>query len=137
VARISGSIRSLTRCGGVAGVLGDSGAAPALDLWAVVLRLRAPPPLPRTRRRYRPQRFPQRRTITNRRAVLLAPGILSPRKDHSRGRSLRSRRCRDGASATLECDLPLQDPVPIGEDGEKRSGHLLPRRRHLTCSIFS
>ena len=35
---------------------------------------------------------PMAATAQTGRAVLLAPGILSPRKDHSKGRSLRSRR---------------------------------------------
>jgi DNA-binding transcriptional MocR family regulator len=38
-----------------------------------------------------PQRHPMTATARTNRAVLLAPGILSPSKDHRQGRSLRSR----------------------------------------------
>jgi hypothetical protein len=48
---------------------------------------------PRTRRQAVPRAtLPGDRAARAGRAVLHAPGILSPRKDHTQGRSLRSRR---------------------------------------------
>jgi hypothetical protein len=47
------------------------------------------------------------------RAVLLAPGIISPRQDHRQGRAHGGVACGDGASATLDTDLPRQNSAPI------------------------
>jgi hypothetical protein len=41
-------------------------------------------------------------------AALSAPGILSPRKDHRRGRAQGRVAYGDGANATLEADLPAE-----------------------------
>jgi hypothetical protein len=49
------------------------------------------------------------------RAVLLASGILSPRKDHRLGRA--SGTSFGWPSATLDTDLPRQDPAPIRRTG--------------------
>jgi len=65
-----------------------------------------------------PSRIPGDRACKSRQAVLLAPGIVSPRKDHSQERSLRSRPS-NGAGATLECDLPRQRTGTYQEDGPK------------------
>src|SRR5258708_13140727 len=52
--------------------------------------------------------------------------------------ALTSRPCVADAMAlraTLDSDLPRQDPAPIEEDGEKRSGHLSSWWRFLACNI--
>ena len=56
------------------------------------------------------------RACTSGRAVLPAPGILTPHKDHHQGRAQGHVACGDGASATLDTDLPRQEPAPIAED---------------------
>jgi hypothetical protein len=66
------------------------GRRPARDLRAEALRSRTPPPRrcpAPAGRRYRPQRSLSAATARMDRAVLLAPGILSPSKDHRQGRA--------------------------------------------------
>jgi len=71
---------------------------------------------------YRLQRAPDDRAHATDRAVLAAPGILSPRKDHRQGRARGRVACGDGASATLDTDLPRQLPAPVGRTGQTRLG---------------
>src|ERR1022692_386115 len=75
--------------GGAGGLLGDSGAAacprPTSGSPPVA---GAAAPTPRTRRQAaQAATFPQRRASTDGRAVLLAPGSLSPRKITAQGRA--------------------------------------------------
>ncbi len=77
------------------------------------------PPFPRTRNQpgSPPLRTFADRACTSGWAVLLAPGILPPRKDHRQGRARRRVACGDGASATLDTDLPRQESGTYQEDG--------------------
>jgi hypothetical protein len=71
--------------------------------------------MPRTRRQAAPAAtIPQRRASTDGRAVLLAPGILSPRKITIKGTPAARRRF---AAQTLDTDLPRQDLGTYQEDG--------------------
>jgi hypothetical protein len=82
----------------------------------------AMPPVgcPRARRQAVPA--PTRRQLPSpaspNRAALPAPGILSPRKDHRQGHVASG----DGASATLDADLPRQNPAPVGRTDRTRLG---------------
>jgi hypothetical protein len=88
-----------SQSGTAAGERAYSGAANCRDLRCgsppVAARRRSAPPAS-AGRRFRGNASGDR-TARDGWAVLHPPGILSPRKDHSQGRSLRSRRCRDGA----------------------------------------
>jgi hypothetical protein len=89
--------------------------------------LGAAPPLgqqARTCRQAVPRRNAPPITVTARTdwAVRLAPGILSPRKDHRQGRSLRSRRCRRtrSASPTLDPAATHLGLAPMRTTGQSR-----------------
>jgi hypothetical protein len=69
-----------------------------------------------SRRAAWPTRAPWYLSCKTRPAVLLAPGILSPCRDHSQDRSLRSRPLV-ALRASLECDLARQDPRAYQEGG--------------------
>ena len=74
--------------------------------------------MPRTRRQAaQAVTFPQRRARRDGRAVLPAPGSLLPREITIRGVPA-ARRSRDGASATLDTDLPRQDLGIYQADGK-------------------
>jgi hypothetical protein len=101
----------------VAGLLGDSGAAACLRPMggSPPVAGAAAAPMPRTRRQAVPAAtFPQRRASTNGRAVLLAPGSLSPRKITIKGTPAA---CRRFAAQTLDTDLSRQDLGTYQEDG--------------------
>jgi hypothetical protein len=96
------------------------GRRPARGLWAVALRPRSPSPRRRPApagRRYQAATIPQCRASRNGRAVLPAPGSLSPRKITIKGAPAARRRC---AAQTLDTDLPRQDLGTYQEDGERR-----------------
>ena len=57
---------------------------------------------------------------------VLRAAIVSPRKDHSHGRSLRSRLRRRTNRAALDSDLPRQNPAPIGRTGQSEADTNLP-----------
>ncbi len=99
-----------------------SGAAACRALWAEALRARrcrqSAVPAPAGSRSRQPRAHHDRAARTGR-AVLLAPGILSPCKITVKGA-----RCARVANAmalraTLECDLPRQDLGTYQEDGGK------------------
>jgi hypothetical protein len=72
-------------------------------------------------------------TASTGRAVLLAPDILSPRKDRRLGRA-QGRVARDGASATLDTDLATARPGAYQEDAPSTSPPLSLRRQD--CRIL-
>ena len=107
-------------CGGVPGLVGDSGAAtcPRPMGGSPPVASAAAGPLPRTRRQAVPAAtFPQRRARTDNRAVLRSPGSLSPVKDHSKGRAYGASLTRWRSAPPLTDDLPRPDPGTYQEDG--------------------
>jgi hypothetical protein len=49
-----------------------------------------------------------------------APGMLTPRKDHHKGRAQGRVAYSDGPSATLDSDLPRQESAPVGRTAQCR-----------------
>ena len=124
----------------MAGLLGSSGAAacPRPTGGSPPVAGAAAAPMPRTRRQAVPAAtFPQRRASANGRAVLRAPGSLSPRKITIKGAPA-ARRCAMAQAPPLTADLPRQDLGTYQEDGEESgdSSPMVPeiRRRHFLGS---
>jgi hypothetical protein len=105
----------------VAGLLGSSGAAacPRPTSGSPPVAGAAAAPMPRTRRQAVPAAtVPQRRASADGRAVLLAPGSLSPGKITIKGAPAARRRY---AAQTLDTDLPRQRPRHLsGGRGQSR-----------------
>jgi hypothetical protein len=102
------------------GCSASPGRRPARDLWAVALRPRTPPPrrCPASAgRRYRPQRSRSAAPARMSRAVLLAPGSLSPCKITAQGR-LRRVAGAMAQAPPLTMIFPGKTSAAIGEDGE-------------------
>jgi hypothetical protein len=125
----------------MAGLPGDSGAAacPRPASGSPPVAGAAAAPMPRTRRQAVPAAtFPQRRASTNGRAVLLAPGSLSPRKITIKGAPAARRHY---AAQTLDTDLARQDLGIYQEDGgrldsDHRTAYALGWTGREACAAF-
>ena len=81
-------------------------------------------------RRPTPQRSPMTAPARAGRAVLHAPGILSPRKITFKGARCARVAGAMALRATPECDLPRKDPAPIRRTGEETSDTRAGQRHH-------
>jgi hypothetical protein len=96
--------------------------ARCLSVCGRTARAAAAAPFPRTRREAVPRRHapPGDRACQSGRAVLLAPGILSPRKPAVRALWPAASASLAAQGQALDGGLPRQDPAPVGRTGKNR-----------------